>query len=110
MSYERSLTAKVPRPATGRKWQAAALLEAPDVDGAPGEWKAIEATPGETTIETINGLQVAVPTGVVPDTISTRHAEHDPGWYRLQWYDDGQNSKYSAPVKIGNAAPSGRWN
>lgn len=98
MSFERTVTAKIPRVATGRRYLAAELQEAPDVDGVPGAWKPVEA--------------VAIPNAgdVVPDTISTRYAEHDPGWYRLHWYDDGQNSKYSAPVKIGNAAPSGRWN
>lgn len=102
MSYERSIQAAVPKAAKNRRWLATALLEAPDVDGHPGEWTAIEAVPGE--------VENGVPTGVVTDTVSSRHAAHDPGWYRLQWYDDGQNSKYSAPVKIGNAAPSGRWN
>ena len=99
--HERSVTAQIPSVARGRTWLAAALLEAPDVDGAPGTFKAIEAVPG--------GQVDGVPTGEVPDTISTRHAEHDPGWYRLQWYDDGQNSKFSKPVQVEAANSSRRW-
>ena len=99
MEYERSLTAQVPNPARGRTWLAAALLEAPDPSGP---WEAIEAVPGGQ----VNG----VPTGEVPDTISSRHAKHDPGWYRLQWYDDGQNSKFSKPVRLSDETSPGRWN
>ena len=53
------------------------------------------------------------PTGEVADTISSRHANHDPGWYRIQWYDTGQNSKYSKPVRLADGEDSGtagRWN
>lgn len=112
MTYERSIQAAVPKVAHGRVWLATALLEAPDVNGTPGEWVAIEAVPGGTRIEQINGLDVAVPTGVVADTVSSRHAQHSPGWYRLQWYDDGQNSRFSAPVRVEDGEPvsSGRWN
>ena len=101
MPEVRSVQAKVPRPAAGRNWQAAALLEAPDINGHPGGWEALEAIP-------------IAPGGVVPDTISSRHAQHEPGWYRLQWYDDGQNSKFSEPQKIssdgGSGGTPGRWN
>lgn len=100
MSYERTLTAQVPKPATGRLWQAAALLEAPAPEGP---WVAIEAVPGETT-------EKGEPTGVVVDTITSRHAVHNPGWYRLQWYDDGQNSKFSKPVRLSDETSPGRWN
>lgn len=119
MSYERTIHAPTPKPARNRVWQATALLEAPDVDGAPGEWEAIEAVPGETTltnVEVAPGVvqQVSIPTGVVADTVTSRHARFDPGWYRLQWYDTGQNSKFSPPVRVsdqeGSAASPGRWN
>lgn len=99
MTYERTVKAHPPKPAAGRRWLAAALLEAPDYDGRPGgAWAAVEAQP--------------VVEDLVPDTLSTRYAQHDPGWYRIQWYDDGQNSVYSEPVQLGGAVAthSGRWN
>lgn len=97
MSYERSITAPVPKPARGRRWLAAALLESASPEGP---WEAIEAVP------------VPTPEDTVPDTISSRHARFDPGYYRLQWYDDGQNWKLSPPVKVEDGAEtsSGRWN
>ncbi len=104
MSYERSVTASVPQPARGRRWLAAALLEAPDLSGQPGAWKVIEAVPGRLEDD-------GTPTGEVPDTISSRHAEHASGWYRLQWYDDGQNSSFSKPVRLPVEGSAGsRWN
>lgn len=95
MSYERTLSAKVPRVADGRVILATAMHEAPDVDGQPGEWpeEALQAAPG------------------VFSEMHSRDAQHDPGWYRLQWYTDGQVSHFSEPVKIGSGGSrSGRWN
>ncbi len=91
-----SIQAPVPAPAKGRRWQAAALLEAQNVGGHPGDWVALEAVP-------------VMEGGVVPDTISSRHAQYHDGWYRLQWYDDGQNSKFSKPVQVEAANSSRRW-
>jgi hypothetical protein len=81
MEDELVITADVPDPAEGRQWLATALLEAPDENGSPGEWKALESAEGPQT------------------EMSTRHAEHPDGWYRLQWYNDGQVSQYSPPVR-----------
>ena len=87
MSYERTITAPMPKAASGRTWLATALLEAPDANGQPGEWEAIEATEGAF------------------EQLATRHAVHEDGWYRLQWYDDGQVSRFSKPVQAND--PSG---
>lgn len=94
--YEREVQAAIPKPSRGRRFLAAALLEAPS---ANGPWTAIEAVP------------IPTPEDPVPDTLSTKSATLNPGWYRIQWYDDGQNSKYSPPVKVqdGDASASGRW-
>jgi hypothetical protein len=99
--FERTITCPAPHAAAGRKWLAVALLEAPDVDGQPGEWTAIEAVPGSTDKD-------GVPIGVVPEAVATRHAQHDPGWYRVQWYDDGQVSEYSEAVRLEGPAASNR--
>jgi hypothetical protein len=85
MSFERTIKASVPAPSQGREWLATALLEAP---GPDGPWTAIEATEGAV------------------EELATRHAVHADGWYRLQWYDDGQVSKFSTPVQHGNTAAS----
>lgn len=74
--FERTIRAKVPEPSNGSEWLATALLEASSVDGP---WKAIEAAEG--------GLE----------ELSTRHAEYEDGYYRLQWHDNRNISKYSTP-------------
>jgi hypothetical protein len=99
--FERTITCPAPHAAAGRKWLAVALLEAPDVDGQPGEWTAIEAVPGSTDKD-------GVPTGVVPEAVATRHALCDPGWYRVQWYDDGQVSRYSQPIRLAGSQANGK--
>lgn len=80
---EVTITHPVPAAAPGRRWLATALLEAPTKDGP---WTAIEATEGAFA------------------ELSSRHATHTDGWYRLQWYDDGQVSRFSTPVQHGNTA------
>lgn len=75
--FQRTIKAPIPAPSQGREWLATALLEAPDRDGP---WTAIEATGG------------------AQEELATRHAIHEAGWYRLQWYDDGQVSRFSDPV------------
>lgn len=79
--FTRIITAPIPAPAQGREWLATALLEAPDINGKPGEWVALEATEGAVS------------------EMQTRHAVHADGWYRLQWHDDGRVSRFSDPVR-----------
>lgn len=82
-----TVTADVPAARPGREWLATALLEAPDRDGKPGDWTAIEAAEGPLS------------------EMQTRHAVHADGWYRLQWYDDGKVSKFSTPVRRDGETP-----
>lgn len=84
MTYTRTITASVPQ--GGREVAASALLEAPDVDGQPGEFVAIEAANGAVT------------------AFTTRHAAHDPGWYVIQQYDDARVSRFSDPVCLSGGA------
>lgn len=79
--FTRTLSAKIPTPSKGRAWLATALLEAPDVDGVPGEWAALEAKPGALA------------------QLASRHAQHETGWYRLQWHDDARVSVFTEPVQ-----------
>ena len=99
--FTRTLTAQPPAPPAGRRWLAAALLEAPDVDGQPGAFTAVEAVPVPTD-------EHGNPAGPPADSIETRHAVHDPGWYRLHWYSDGHTSAFSDPVKLQGPVASGR--
>lgn len=87
----RTVTATIPN-VQPREIVATALLEAPDVNGQPGAWTALEAVPHPA------------------DTVMTAHADHDPGWYRLQWYDDGRVSSFSEPVRLSgeHASNTGR--
>lgn len=82
-----TISADVPPARPGREWLATALLEAPDVDGRPGDWTAIEAAEGAVS------------------EMQSRHAAHADGWYRLQWYDNGKVSKFSVPVRADGDAP-----
>lgn len=86
--FTRTVSAAVPSPGKGRAIIATALLEAPDVDGAPGEWKAIEAK------------------GAVLDRVQSRHAELEDAWYCLQWHDDAQVSVFSEPVRLSGQVAS----
>lgn len=86
MSFTRTLSAPVP--ASQREILATALLEAPDVDGQPGEWTAIEAKPGAR------------------DRIASRFATLGDGWYCLQWHDDAQVSVFSEPVRLSGRVAS----
>lgn len=87
-----TISAPVPAATAGREWLATALLEAPDVNGQPGEWTALEASEGALS------------------EMQSRYAEHADGWYRLQWHDDGQVSKFSNPVRADQARGRRRWN
>jgi len=78
--FTRTITDQPPQPPKGAEWQATALLEAPDNNGEPGDFTAIEATIG------------------IAETVETRHAQHNPGWYRLQWYSSANTSAYSDPA------------
>lgn len=88
MSYTRTLSAPVPPTAPGASIVATALLEAPDFDGLPGEWTAIEAKPGALT------------------QVASRFASLPDGWYCLQWHDDQQVSRFSEPVRLSGRVAS----
>ena len=100
-NHHRSLDASAPAASAGREWLAKALLEAPDVDGEPGEWVAIEAMSVNLNPERLSG------------PISTRHAKHNPGWYRVQWFDSGRLSVFTEPVRLEgdqhHTPPKRRW-
>ncbi len=83
MPHTVTIVAAIPEPTDGRQWLATALLEAPDLEGSPGAFTAIEAAEGALS------------------EMQSRHAEHANGWYRLQWFDDGNVSKFSNPVRAG---------
>lgn len=84
--FTRTITAAVPQ--GGREVAASALLEAPDVDGQPGTFVAIEAANGAVS------------------SFTTLHAEHDPGWYMIQQYDDARVSRFSEPVLVAGQVAS----
>jgi hypothetical protein len=77
MTFFRTLTVPTPQPASGANWIARALLEAPAADGP---WTPIQAT---TSID---------------GPITSNLAECETGYYRVQWHDDKQTSRFSEPV------------
>lgn len=87
-TFTRTLSAPVPPTAPGASIVATALLEAPDVNGQPGEWTAIEAKPG-----------------ALPE-VASRFATLSDGWYCLQWHDDKQVSRFSDPVRLSGRVAS----